>query len=329
MTDAHRDLTLDEVRRLARAIRNRPAVERIFAFLEGETLAAFILQNVVAAWIVRRFPGAQVTAAFRDGPPARRFVTACNPHISRSIITGTDSPVVLPVDWFDIGTFAPVQCADPDWRARHLDQPDLVLLPGMLSADASLVAGLAEAPPALRLPTAEEAVLADGLVAAGMDRAAWFAVVDATLDAVCDGRLTRHVEERGGRALSLQPPAEADAEAAKRAAAAVARARFVIAADPLLLTVTSTFRTPCAAVGLAAGTVGRHVWNRGDLVLSGNHPDAAGQRLAVLRAIDRLLADTPACLAWRTAAPAHAAPEAAEIRLPLPLRDHPLVTCWA
>ena len=160
----------------ARKKQNR-APKRVGLYLAGTDMSGFIRQNVVAAALVRRFPGAYVFAVYRPEPPSRRFIASCNPYLQSTIEAPAGSPMTVPIDWFDLGAVAPVSCTDPYWTEQGFTKVDLFLMPGMLSADPGRLEGLADNPAVFRLPSADEPTLLEEVERAGFDRSKWFACV--------------------------------------------------------------------------------------------------------------------------------------------------------
>ncbi|MCG8509537.1 MAG: hypothetical protein MI741_09950, partial [Rhodospirillales bacterium] len=192
--------------------KNNRRAGTIAVFLNAEAPCDFIHQNVMAAFIVRRFPGARVFAMYREADDGRNFAAECNPYFHNHIAVPMESPVTIPLDWFDIGFSAPVQCPDPTWKEQELDRPDLFLTPKTLSADIARVQGLAENPPGFRIP-AEKAGPMDELLerATGADRR-WFACIcldgsQSSTTSHDDWRgLARHVGAvQGGRVVCVGP----------------------------------------------------------------------------------------------------------------------------
>ncbi len=223
---------------------NRSRPRKVVAFFAAKDLGGFVLQNVVAAGILQRFPEAYVAALFKDSPPFRRFIAECNPYIHSIIATDAASPMTVPVDWFDLGTFAPVKSPVPEWGPLHLNEPDLVLLPGMLSSKPAWLEDFAETPPLFRLPPEREGALLDALEQTGLDPNAWFAALCPGGEAAPYGELARHIRAKGGRVVSLGPEMPFELQAA-----ALSRARYALgnAAGPLAL--AGAFGVPCAATG--------------------------------------------------------------------------------
>ncbi|MCP5366068.1 MAG: hypothetical protein H6907_18085 [Hyphomicrobiales bacterium] len=334
MADSGFDAAVAHLKQLARAKRGRPPVRKVIAYLAGDGHAAFVRQNIVAAHCVRRFPAAYVVAVFRDDWGARGFLTDCNPAFHSEMRAAADAPMTMPLDWFDIGTGAPVQCPDETWKARKLNEPDLFLVPGTLGLDPGRVAGLAEAPPALCLPPSQLAALQAAAPRVGLapDRAhvcvgleGLGAEARRALVAVLEGADARLVAlDRAAAAL----PGALDLSRLPRNAyplrvLALARARCVLATAADDLALASAFRVPAAALDRAAGLA--NLWNAGDLI------PAAGplppDRLAAMAG--DLLARTADCAGWRPD-PAMADMAPAEgLALPLAQTEASLVTTWS
>jgi putative glycosyltransferase (TIGR04372 family) len=276
------------------------APRRMIAFFGGAGLGAFIRQNLVAAWIAKKFPILRVVAAYKDNADFKAFITDCNPGINSEMKAAANSAATLLVDWFDIGLGAPVKCASPEWDRRQLSESDIILLPPMIPQDLAHLDGFAEKPPCLRLPGALESRLLETLEEAGLDRGRWFACVHmGTEDAAVSGPyldLLRHmVEEQGGQIVRVgflgEPPLAGNSgviDLARAAgsfplqAAAISRARYVIGDGSGYATLAGAFRTP----GVVADTIeyGKLVWNEGDMVLAKRIFTPLGELLVTSRA---------------------------------------------
>lgn len=294
-----------------RKLRDRP--QRFVVYFSAPDPAAFIHQNIVAAWAIRRFANSYALALFREAP-GYGFLTDCNEAIRSTMEVEADADMVMPLDWFDVSVNPPNPCPVQAWYDRGMNEPDQVLLPAMLDTEAALIDGLAEAPPAFRLPEDRAAALVEGLFHKGLPALGWFALLDLP-DAA---EATRLVIDRGGIpvlggacGMSGTPPQgtvdlRGDTAALPLLAAAVSRARCVLAGPGTTLALASAFRVPAAGIGLDGP--GRMLWNRGDLPV-------APQRLP--EALDRLLARQPE---------ADREPETPGLlRYPFPLRDRTLL----
>ena len=229
---------------------------RIHMMLGGEGLAAFVRMNVVAAFICRRFPGAKTCAFYRDEPPERGAVVSCNPRIRMEMRAPPGSPVTAPLDWYDVGSRAPVQCADPNWAEQEMTLPNLFLGTGLLSADPARLAGLGDNPPLLRLPEAP-APQAVAVLTPGPTEADWKG-------------LAAHLEHALGlRAVGLDPAAPFAARLTR-----IATARMVIGGDADAVALAGAFGTPCAGLGDAVP------WARGDVTATSGALIAAAEHLA-------------------------------------------------
>lgn len=367
MSDTGDPLTLDHIRETSERLRLALPLRTIIAFLAAESLADFVLQNLIAAWVARQFPGARATAVFRSDQPGRDVVFACNPWIEGSFTADSEGGITMPLDWFDVGAEAPVPCPDPEWKKRDLAHPDLALLPGMLSVDASRLDGLAENPPLFRLPYDQAPGWASRLVAEGLERETWFACIDAGLMTGNVAPLTRHiVDVQGGKVVLLGqeiPPSltkldgvlalEAGAGDVEMMATAVSLARYVVAGDRLVLSLASAFGTPCAAVDTIAFE--NCLWNRGDVAMSKVLHFADGRRLGTRDAYEegmltgtlsdnavaedrsieeiKAVADdafgrTDGCQGWRKPRYPDPVVKSSGLAFPFPRRDAPLVTFW-
>ncbi len=280
---------------------NKP--ERIVAFFAADDLSGFICQNIVCASIVRAFPQADVLAVYREALPEMAFIADCNPCFLSEYKSPAGSEITLPLDWFDIGVAGPIKCPNPEWTENRRDHPDLLLTPGLLSADPALVEGLADAPPSFRLPLDKEKSLIDGLAESGIERSPWFACFDGRED------MGQGIAGAGGRAVDLSAlPFELQA-------AAISRARFVIAAQSSITALASAFCTPVAALGVASHR-GR-VWNRGDVVIA--EKTAPG-------IVEHMLGLTRDCPGWRDPTPPKPVPEARGLTYPLKLKSEPVMS---
>lgn len=317
--------TVAHLKVLARRLRGRQPPERVVALLGGG-IGAFARQNIVLASIVRPFPGADVVAAYVDDVPGKAFVVDCNPHVGAEMRADPGAASALLVDWFDIGWQAPVTCPEPAWAERRLNEPDLVLTPGMLDVDASLLLGLAEAPPLLRLPNARREGLLAVLSGMGVDRDRWFAAVHAAPPAAdALAALTRVISgDLGGQVVRLAwpgdpllPPGTVALDLAARpddpalSVAAVAAARFCVGVNADTVALGPAFGVPTAVSG--APDPGRVIWNRADLAAAS--PEDAARRL---------FAATEPHPGWRRPAVAAPALSADGVVFPLPLRGAPL-----
>ena len=291
MSQADFNQSMAWLKTLAAKKREPRQPEKIMAFFAGRGLGGFVLENVVAAALVRPFPRAYVVAIYKNSPPYREFITDCNPYLHSEMKADADSDITFLLDWFDTGWAAPVKCPLPEWSERMLHEPDLVLLPSMLSVDAARLAGLAEKPPVLRLSAGCEESLLAALEGHGVDPNEWFACLHVKEpNSGADDRprrgadprsylpLLRHVALRqGGQVVRIGAPGAfplpemegvIDLAAAPFAeqAAAISRARYFIGTDSGPVTLASAFKVP-AAVTNALGYAKR-VWNRGDVVLA-------------------------------------------------------------
>ena len=291
-------------------IANKTGHRRVVALLDGDDLARFLVCLVCVTSVTRRLAGCALTVVYRDRPEGRTFLTDCSPEVAAELRTDPESDITIPIDWFDIGTFAPVRCPDPVWSDRQLDQPALVLLPGMFPAVPARLDAVAEAPPTFRLPAADAPRLRADLMALGLDPEQWFAVVDDAVPPPATDAITR----QGG----LVAPSIEDLPTR---AAAVCHARLVVAADPLTAALAGAFRVPCAWVGGEGGE--RWLWNRDDIMAGGlGTPE-------ILSAItEHLLGRTVDVAAWRPAADPVAAVTEDTVVFPLRTRDQALIRVW-
>ncbi len=278
---------------------------KIVVYLTGGSLGDFIERNIVAASILRHFPKAHTLAIYRSSGPQWEFVTDCNPFLQSEMKADAASPVTFLMDWFDIGWSAPVKCPVPEWSKRKLHDPDLVLSPSLLSVEAALLEGLADAPPSFRLPLDKEKSLIDGLVESGIERKAWFACFDGRED------MGQGIARAGGQAVDLSTlPFELQA-------AAISRARFVLGGEAWITALASAFCTPVAAIGQAPA----RIWNESDIAFTqGAAP--------IGDLIEHLLKETQDCPAWRTPLPAPPVAEKLNLAIPMAIRDAPLFTSW-
>jgi len=257
---------------------------RMIACFGGGGLSAFIRQNLVTAWIARKFPTLQIVAAYKNDADFKEFIADCNPGINSEIKAAADSAATLLVDWFDTGQKAPVKYPGSEWDRRGLGEADIILLPPMIPRDLARLDGFAEKPPCLRLPGTAESRLLETLEEAGLGRNNWFACIHmGTENAAVSGPyldLVRHiVEEQGGRVvrvgLSGEPPLAdfpgvidltRDEGSFPLQAAAISRARYVIGDGSGHATLAGAFQVP----GVVADTLeyGKLVWNEGDMVLA-------------------------------------------------------------
>lgn len=153
MTDV--DTELDRLREFAaNEVAFQNVSRRVIVHLSGEG-ADFVRRLTVASHILRRLRRAEATAFYRDDPAGdRAFLVSCAPWFTAEMAVPADAPALALVDWFDRGLNAPVKCPDPAWHDRVLGVPDLVLTPGLLSADPRALPDLA--PPLFRPPQGED-----------------------------------------------------------------------------------------------------------------------------------------------------------------------------
>jgi len=333
--DPRFDAAVAELKRQAEAKRGRPPVRKIIAYLAGNDHAAFVRQNIVTAFATRRFPDAYVVGVYKDDWGARGFITDCNPAIHSEMRAPESAPMTMPLDWFDIGTAAPVTCPDETWQARRLNEPDLMLVPGTLGRDPTLLDGLAEAPPALRLPPSQADALNAAAPKVGLDPDRWHVCLAADgIDAADRDALGRRLQGfEGVRLVALDAAAAAlpgavDLSKLPRNAwplrvLAIARARFVMASAADDLALASAFRVPAAALLRAAGAM--NLWNREDLLPAADAP--GGDTLADMAA--HLFERSGDCRGWRPEAEEVEVETAEGLALPLPQRDQSLVTVWS
>lgn len=342
------------------------APHRVGLYLAGTDMCSFIRQNVVAAALVRRFPGPHVFAVYRPEPPSRRFVAACNPYLHTIMEAPAGSPVTIPIDWFDHGAFAPVKCADPFWKEQGFTNVDLFLMPGVLSADPSRLDGLAENPPVFRLPSSEEHRLLEEVERAGTNRQGWIACVDAEALELGGGSFLRHLtHDLKAQVVRLGPNAAATACpegvidlagpncAFEIQCATLSRARFVIGSDADLLALASAFAVPCAGVNLTC--FADRLWNAGDIILTKRLRLSDGRELdgpaayasgvlegdvppnsrwldrtpdEMIAIADHLFARSDETVAWRTPGADAEVKKSDVLAMPLPQRDNHLLHFW-
>ncbi len=293
---------------------------KIVVYLTGRSLGDFIERNIVAASILRHFPKAHTLVLYRSQGPQWEFVTDCNPFLQSEMKADANSPATFLMDWFDIGWSAPVKCPVPEWTERKLHDPDLILSPSLLSAEAALLEGLAEAPPALILPPEKETGLLKDLAGRGLPRDNWFVCLDGALKETAS--LVRRVSALGGRAVLLgrgQDPQALDLTSAPFGlqAAAISRARFVIGGDPWITALASAFLTPAAAIGEKRAPI----WNKADIAFIQGSASMADL-------VEHLIKTTPDCPAWRTTVPPPPVTEKLNLAIPMAVRDAPLFTYY-
>ncbi len=264
----------------------------IIACFAGRGLTDFIHQNVLAAFVARRFSIPNALGLFRERPAYRRFIVDCNPHIGAMMTTPPEAPHDFPLDWFDVGVDAPSKCPDALWYERGFHSPKLILAPTMLRGNAARIEGLAEDPPLFLLPEKHRDALDAALVRVGLAPDRWHACVHAlspnAAPSVGEDRhravdptnyipmIRRIVEEQGGRVVRLAAPGdpllpdmEGVIDCARMNApfeiltAILARGRYFIGSDAAPLALASAFGVPSAGVDLIG--VGRRIWNRGDI----------------------------------------------------------------
>ena len=313
------ELDYEYVREIARnAIQSR-VMGPIVAYFSADTLGEFVLQNAVAAFLAKRFPNTYVLGTFRNDPPYRAFIVECNSYVTGSMAADADSGMTLPVDWFDVGAYAPIKCPDETWYDKGFHEPGLILLPNMMSVSAARLTGLAEAPPCFCLPTECEAGLREALVKRGLDPGRWLACLAvegaasgaagdhaARVDVATYVPMLRHiVEGQGGQVVRVGPPEaqplpemdglidlSRDANSFAEQVAAASLARYVVGADSGILPLACAFRVPAAATNVP-GFEGL-VWNREDVVLAKKLRLSDGATLTTGEAFDRHHLDAPA-----------------------------------
>lgn len=304
----------------------------IAVFLNADALHEFIHQNVVAAFIVRQFPGARVFAMYRDVDDGRGFVVDSNPYFHNGIGVAAEAPVTIPLDWFDIGVAAPVKCPDPTWREMDLSKPDLFLTPRILSTDAARIRGLAENPPSFRIPPTKADAL-DAILAQAIGPAEeWHACFSMDPGGESAGSenwagLAGHIiADQGGKPVCIGRPGS-DMPVPKGSidlrdhlggfavqAAALSRARYYLGAGREWPALASAFRIPAAVFG--SGSHQSVLWNEGDIVAgAASWPDVA----------DRLARRSADCPAWRTEPIDKPATSAEQLPVPLPMREKTLL----
>lgn len=282
--------SIDYLKAYAQKITEPKPPRRVIVYLESTGLGGFVLQNVVAASLLRRFPEAYVVVTYRDRPNWRGFLTDCNPCFHSEMRAEPDSEVVMPLDWFDLGVAAPVKCPEPEWEKRKLGQPDLVLMPTMLEIDAARLAGLAEAPPFLRLPPSQEEKIHTLMRRIGLDPGRWFVALHVRSGGAEDDPRTTGLESylpliehivsrQGGQVVRLglpdEPPLPAmegvidlsrGADTFVLQVAAACLARYMIGTDAGPAVLAGAFGTP---VGLTdAVSFSHRVWKPDDVVLA-------------------------------------------------------------
>ena len=317
-TETSDNFSLENLLELARKPIESREMGPIVAYFAGDTLAEFVLQNVIAAAIAMRFPRSYVLGTFRNDPPSRAFIVECNSYVAGSMAADASSTITLPVDWFDVGAYAPIKCPDQMWYEKGFHEPGLILLPHMLSVSAARFAGLAESPPCFCLPSEPEAGLREALGRRGLDAGRWFAclAVDGTvsgakgdpsprLDVETYVPMLRHiVEGQGGQVVRLGPPEaqplpemdglidlSRDANSFGEQVAAASQARYVVGADSDILPLACAFRVPSAATNV--GGFEGLVWNREDVVLAKSLRLTDGTTLTTAEAFDRHHLDAP------------------------------------
>ena len=282
-------------------------VDRIASLFAGRSLGRFVLQNLVAAHVAKRFPAATLHAMYRSDAPFKEFIVACNPYVEHVTKVGPHPSRVLALDWFDVGVQAPGRHPDPRWYEADRHLPDLFLVPSMLSVPPARMRALVEAPPGFRIAAERVEPLTAALAAKGLDPDRWFACLhlrtgrhgdarDVALDAYV--ALVRHIVERqDGRVIRLAAFAEAPFPAIdglidcartliplEAQAMAASRARYFIGTDAGPLALASAFRTPAAATNMVG--YGTRVWNTGDVVLAKERVRADGRTLRTREAFE-------------------------------------------
>ncbi len=339
---------------------------KVIVFFAGEGLGDFVRQNMAAAALTRPL-SAYVAAIFKNHPPYREFITQCNPYINLEMKADPGADVTIPIDWFDIGVFAPVKCSEPQWEEIRLDQPDVILLPGMLRCDLARLSGLAETPPLLRLPPERAEHLSKSLAERGLAPNHWFACLHVSGNPESHLPLISHIiDNQGGRVVLIGAPEAAKTLEMKGVVhlsqsldflpdhvTAISQARYFMGDVYDSTVLASAFRTPCAATN-ALQYAGR-IWNKGDVVLAKRIAEPGGKPLTTRAAFEKgYLDEAPPkgakCLenttkeliavsdhmrdltsgrqGWR-AKPDEINVEAADgVAFPFPMRDKPLLTFW-
>jgi putative glycosyltransferase (TIGR04372 family) len=311
-------LAYEDLHELARIGVESRKLGPIIAYFAGDTLAEFVLQNVIAAAVAKRFPRSYMLGTFRNNPPYRAFIVECNSYVTGSMAADADSGMTLPVDWFDVGAYAPIKCPDEMWYDKGFHEPGLILLPNMLSVSAARLTGLAEAPASFCLPSAYETELREALSRRGLDPDRWFACLavegtapgakgdpSTTVDVAAYVPMLRHiVESLGGQVVRVGSPdaqplpemdglinLSRDANSFGEQVAAASLARFVVGADSGILPLACAFRVPTAATNVS-GFEGL-VWNREDVVLAKKLRLSDGTTLATGEAFEQHHLDVP------------------------------------
>jgi hypothetical protein len=320
-------LTLDQIRLVSDAMRERRGIERAFVFLDGADSTEFLSRAAVAEWLLGRFPKCKAAVAFRNVSPERAVIVECAPSLGIVIDAEADSPAVAPVEWFDIGVSAPIKCDDPAWIEHDLSRPDLVLLPSMLPTHPCRIEGFADNPPLFDVPPPLATVGMQNLAERNYRPERWFVCIETNLDRRLSGTLSKLIsDDLGGASVPLDDmlaPATPVAENGQRDAikhetmavhlAAIIRSRFVLSGNPFHLGLASALQIPLCAVGVDswAGCV----WNDGDIVL----PSAALEKDGTLiaGAIETLMERTKECTGWRPPIRRAVKPVPGSIALPL------------
>jgi len=283
--------------------------DRVAVFLASDTLGGFVSQNIAAAWAVAKLHTALVYAAYKNDADYKSIITDCNPSFHSEMKAEADSGATLLVDWFDIGQGAPVKCPSPEWEERRLNQPDIFLLPPMLSVKVAHLAELDERDPGLELPTDIRDKLLGTLEQAGLDRSRWFACVHVSgsegTNPDTDLSLIRHIlNDQGGQVVRVGksgeqpfPEIEGVIDLASDSInfllhlAAISAARYVIGDDPDFATLASAFRVPAALTD--ALDYSNSVWRKDGVVLTKRLILPDGRRLGSRQAFEEGFLDVP------------------------------------
>jgi putative glycosyltransferase (TIGR04372 family) len=271
---------------------------RIFAAFLDWNLGDFIARNIYAAAVRMCFKRAKLTVYFRDDRPYKQDVLALNPYIDQVVFgTGTHG---LPLEVFHATGRFPIRGTERFFQAGHA-QPDLLLVPSMMMA-ADLLRF--DRLPLFAIPKDKQKGQEGRLIQMGLDPEKWFCCVfyrqasythrgpaphrdvdDRPYETLIDWI----IDELGGQVVRLghpemrrfaDRPGFVDLSAVPNdfflQAAAISRARFMIATPSGPSMLPGVFRVPCA---LTNALDFQGALNDSDVVLCKHLFDPAGQRV--------------------------------------------------
>lgn len=152
---------------LGMSLRQPRRIERVLGFAGSQALGDFICENVFYATIAQMAGAGELTVVYKNDRPYKAYIVRCNAAATRGIGFPLSDPI--PLDWLDIGAYAPAVAPHDWWYEQLCHVPDLVLTPSM-----SFVPSLLPDSAALRIPPADIDSLTAILIARGVPRDGWF-----------------------------------------------------------------------------------------------------------------------------------------------------------